>query len=114
LAWAFAVNHCAYVGTVTERNLGRVEKYFDLLIRLKANRAVWNSRFDDTLGYQYLRRLEAEVGRESLTVSRSALLAMADRAEGLFSQAQASDFGDIDLEEHISRLSIARRKLGLL
>jgi len=105
LAWAFAINHCAYVGTVTDVEPEKTEVFFVELLKLQSLPAVWNNRFDDTIACRYLLQMERE-WKATVPEHRSILM-FEERiriAEHHLARAAASDFGDIDLEEHISRL----------
>jgi hypothetical protein len=105
LAWAFSINHCAYVGITTGLHPERTQKYFDRLLRLHNFHEVWNCRFDDTVGCRYLVEIEKEwsdtrpEGRVYLDLKERIIL-----AEDYFKRARVQYFGDIDLDEHEQRL----------
>lgn len=113
LAWAFAVNHCAYVGLVTgaaTEEESEVERR--ALVKLQGE-PVWNSRFADTLGCYYLYSMDREWelssvgGRQGLDFERRI-----SRAEAYFSEALELDFGDIDLAKHIQMLEDLKDRYG--
>jgi hypothetical protein len=109
LQWAFATNHCAYVGAVTKVETEKTDKYLDLLLRLDKLTDLWNARFADTAGTYYLIMAE-RVWHETPPDQRSALdlRASIERAKRYFESAQGTDVGDIDIEEHLSRLEKLR------
>ena len=105
LAWAFAVNHCAYVALVTNRDRADIDHYFRTLRDQLGVDAVWNSRFDDTLGCYYLVLMEREWA--STPPEKRCDLNFRKRirnARKHFDKAEKHDFGDIDLKAHIERL----------
>jgi hypothetical protein len=107
LAWAFSINHCAYVGIITGEG-EHTEQYFMELLRLQSFSS-WNSRFDDTIGMYYLKLAESYLNKLSANkIDRQELLLCIRQAQDYFSRAKLSDFGDIDLDEHISRLDWVR------
>jgi hypothetical protein len=105
LAWAFALNHCAYVGIVTGLEPEKTEDYFRELLKLQNFPAFWNCRFEDTLGFYYLMKIE-RTWDETLPERRSELKLDGDidSAGRHFKRAKECDLGDIDLDEHIDRL----------
>jgi hypothetical protein len=107
LAWAFAINHCAYVGIVTEVEPDRTESYFKVLLKLDGSPKVWNFRFDDTIGTYYL--LKAERLWERSSPGKRKILdlsGMLAKAEEYFKKTKERDIGDIDIDEHMNRLSL--------
>ncbi|HEX3760981.1 MAG TPA: hypothetical protein VHW23_19940 [Kofleriaceae bacterium] len=118
LAWAYAVNHCAYVGLTTGVEPDRTQRYLLELSELNGRPAVWNARFDDTLGTDFL--LRAESGLRSLDdVSPAARPAALQkirehlaRAESLLDQARGREFGDIDVDYHLRRVEVASDQLA--
>lgn len=111
LQFAFAINHCAYVGLVTGcAETNEVEAYRDTLLGLKGT-SVWNSRFEDTLGCFYLLPMEDEWN--STAANRRGSLDFdngIERAERHFKTALEMDFGDIDLPSHIDRLETLKSR----
>lgn len=111
LAWAFAVNHCAYVGLIGGIRRESTLKYLSDLMRIAANPSFTNARFFDTIGCFYLLNLEAlaerRQGGEELKERREVF----EKAEEYFRRAKNVDVGDIDLDEHISRLDVVREAL---
>ncbi|HET7541873.1 MAG TPA: hypothetical protein VFK05_18485 [Polyangiaceae bacterium] len=60
LAWAFAVNHCAYVGTRIGRSADDVEHWIAQLERIQGQYPhLWHYRFVDTLAYWYFAKGKA-------------------------------------------------------
>ena len=122
LAWAFAINHCAYVGIVTKIEPDKTEKYFQLLLRLENNTAFWNFRFDDTIGTTYLIKAERLWGNSSSEKKKEIIpfiLSLLDKADEHFEKASLRDTGDIDLDEHRNRstslrASVEVQKLGMI
>jgi hypothetical protein len=108
LAWAFSINHCSYVGIVTEIEPEKTEKYFQTLFKLE-NTTRWNFRFDDTVGtYYYLKakRIWERTNKEkrkNLNLSR-----LIDLAEDYFRKAIEGNIGDIDAILHLNQLNTFR------
>jgi len=104
LAWAFAVNHCVYVGIMTARPRSEIEPYLATLIMLQDG-DVWNFRFDDTMGCYYLVDIEREwAGTDPERRHQLDFRNRIDVAKKYFESASRHDFGDIDLDEHLGRL----------
>ena len=99
------MNHCAYVGIVTGVKPKLTEEYFEELLRLQSFPALWNSRFEDTLGVYYLLKAErmwdAASPEERPRLNLSSLLVT---ARVHLERASERDPGDIDLQEHRTRL----------
>jgi len=118
LAWAYAVNHCAYVGMMTGVEPDRTHRYVLELSRLHGRPAIWNARFDDTLGTDFVLRAEAEL-RSIDAVPAAARRAALDKirhhieqAERYLRQAREREFGDIDVDDHIQRAAVASDQLA--
>jgi hypothetical protein len=80
LGAAFAINHCAYVGTLADPESSRTAEYVDRLLRLRATFA-WHYRFADTLARVYTakaRRLLEDASRTSEIEKRQHLKRVAD------------------------------------
>jgi hypothetical protein len=111
LAWAFAINHCAYVGIVIDIESQKTENYFRTLLKFENLPAFWNHRFSDTIGTYYLLLAEREwekrshEERKKLDISR-----ILSKAREYFQKALIMDVGDIDIDEHINRLNILEEK----
>jgi hypothetical protein len=103
LTWAFAINHCAYVGMVTGVEAEKSKEFRDELIKLQGF-PVWNNRFDDTLGVYYLLEAERLAANSERKRYLSDLEYLVGRADEYFERAKENDFGDIDIKEHVSRL----------
>lgn len=117
LAWAYAVNHCAYVGLMTGVDPDRTQQYLIELSELRTRPAIWNARFDDTLGTDYLLRAEAalrSIDEAPPHLLRSTLDKIFDelqQAKRFLDQAREREFGDIDVEVHLKRTAVALDKL---
>ena len=112
LAWAFAVNHCTYVGTVTRVESEKTSRFFKELLQVMDYPASRNFRFEDTLGVYFL--VGAEEAWDRATAEERTSLQLEkdiELAEGYFSQAEQNDFGDIDTEEHRARVIEMKNKL---
>jgi hypothetical protein len=100
LQWAFAINHCAYVGSVANIEGVKTEKYVAILQRLSTFPGVWHYRFADTLAwskYTAARRLwDAATNRSDVQGEVCGLLASATR---LLAQARP-DYGDPEMPSH--------------
>lgn len=111
LAWAYSINHCAYVGIVAGVEPEKTGKYFERLVQLESFPALWNARFADTVGSYYLLKAErlweesSPEDREGLDLSRHF-----KSAREYFEKAKARDIGDIDIDEHINRLNLLEDK----
>lgn len=107
LEWAYAINHCSYVPIITGVSPEKVEEYFPILLGLKHVPALWNARFDDTVGAYYLCRAEriwwSSRNDEKISMDLSDDLA---NASEYLRAAKRKDPGDIDVQEHLGRLDI--------
>lgn len=122
LAWAYSINHCAYVGIITRVEPEKTEKYMRSLFNLENNRRLWNARFADTLGCYFLRKtsdLWYNSSLEELGKIDRVLSEHLQRAHEHFRAAMILDIGDTDLPKHIDRLTVfegeilqAERRLG--
>jgi hypothetical protein len=109
LAWAFALNHCAYIAVVTQIAPDKTSSLIRRLLTLENNERVWNARFADTVGTYHL--MEAERAwflrpsedRKSLDLDQSL-----DLSQEYLSQAKAMDIGDGEVDEHLNRLAMVR------
>lgn len=105
LAWAFAVNYCSYVGTVTGIESEKTEYYFQNLLSLE-HTTRWNFRFDDTVGTYYYykaKRKWAQTKKEERKNLK--LVHFLDRAEVYFKRSGDFNIGDIDVETHLNQLT---------
>lgn len=115
LAWAFAVNHCAYVGIRTGVEPKKTKKYFKTLLEIESLPTCWNFRFDDTVGTYYFLTAERlwentpTDKRKDLDFQR--LLEMLAKAEEYFERAKQLDIGDIDIEEHRLKCDLLKRDI---
>jgi len=118
LAWSYAVNHCAYVGLMTGVEPDRTQRYLLELSELHGRPAIWNARFDDTLGTDFLLRAEAAlrtIAEVSPLGRRAALDKIRDhleQAERFLGQAREREFGDIDVDYHLKRAAVASDQLA--
>jgi hypothetical protein len=117
LAWAYAVNHCGYVGLMTGGEPDKTQLYLLELSELQGRPAIWNARFDDTLGTAYLLRAETalraihQIPPPQQRATFDQLLDELRNAERFFRQAREREFGDIDVEYHLNRTAVARDKV---
>jgi len=51
LPWAFAANHCAYVGSVLRIEPDKTRQALEYLLELRSTHT-WHYRFADTLAYR--------------------------------------------------------------
>jgi len=110
LAWAYSVNHCAYVGTMTGVEAGEIQKYIIELGRLETVTAVWNARFSDTVGTFFLTAAEKDWEQTDPDKRKDLDLSVSlERAKTYLEKARARHIGDIDVEEHLTRLAILKR-----
>lgn len=104
LGYAFAINHCAYVGAYAGVFPDETAKYFDSL-RSCQGLEVWNYRFSDTLAYRELRegirfwKESSEAAAELRKDLRQSAYDACKRAEALMLEAQWH-FGDLEIPEH--------------
>lgn len=105
LDWAFAINHCAFVGLMMRLEREEIDEYLQKLIRFESVPAFWNARFADTLGYYHLR--EAERVQQACQSEEWATKDMdrhLDEARRYLMEAKRLDIGDIDVNEHLYQL----------
>jgi hypothetical protein len=118
LAWAYAVNHCAYVGLTTGVEPDRTQRYLLELSELNGRPAIWNARFDDTLGTDFLLRAEAglrQLDGAAVGARRAAVQKIRyqlDKAGDFLDQARGRQFGDIDVDYHLRRVEVASDQLA--
>jgi len=117
LGYAFAINHCAFVGVMTgvKHELTRI--YLDRLAELRGEKGVWHYRFADTLAYSD--HLEAEKlwetirGQESsrdIEKLRKRACRMLDSADRFLREA-GPYYNDPEIPQH--RLQIERLKRNI-
>lgn len=115
LAWAFAVNHCAYVGTLGGLEPTRVEPFLEKLGKLEARPEVWNYRFADTLGYSYYlgaRRELGEGGVEQLSATKKTLIDhYLGRAYKMYERSRVY-YGDHEIPAHLNDLDRLAHQVG--
>jgi len=107
LPWAFAVNHLAYVGVVTDYKPEESLRYLEILLRLKPNPAVWSPRFDDTIGTYHLILAEREwYSKYEEAKNEDRIKQNLQAAKKFLLYAKDKDPGDIDVEEHLERVDL--------
>lgn len=117
LGWAFAVNHCAYVGTMTEVTPDRTATYLRLLAEIRGDDSLWHYRFADTLASSdYLtasrlwqRSLESD-DRERTTLVSKACGLLRD-AKRTLSEA-GPYFGDPEIPQHKLQIEQLIKTIG--
>ncbi len=111
LAWAFALNHCAYVGIMTGVEPEKTENYFYELVRLETLSNLWNARFADTIAYYYLSDAERNWHNASLTERQNLDLSeqFEMTQENLHKARNLQYIEDIDLAEHFNRLNSLKK-----
>lgn len=111
LAWAFAINHCAYVGSVAGLDPTKTHRYLEQLGRIELDKSLWNYRFVDTLAYSYYLIAQREVDRvrhsldpgevENVRVKAFDILS---KAYALYERARLY-FGDDEIPSHLNDLN---------
>lgn len=110
LEWAFAVNHCAYVGTVLGKNPRITGRYLRQLAALQTDPA-WHYRFCDTLAtHHYLRAKSlwermSSGPKPSHDMELPSIFRSLAEAERLLRLARP-DFGDPEIAQHRTEVSI--------
>lgn len=69
LLWAFAVNHCLYVGCAIDEAEELVKPFLGEMLALSGDSILWHYRFDDTMAYYYLRVVQREMASASGSIS---------------------------------------------
>ncbi len=104
---AFAINHCAYVGTITGVESTKTSEYVNKLINLEGNPQLWTARFDDTLGCHFLRNATkmwySTIPEERVNLSMTFRNDLVDSGM-YFEDAIKNDIGDTDVRRHRTRL----------
>jgi hypothetical protein len=115
LAWAFAVNHCAYVGIQTGIEPEKTRKYFSTLLEIESLQSCWNFRFDDTVGIHYLKSAQKQWKKitkyKDSNVNSNKILEMLRNAEEYFIRAKEKDIGDIDIKEHMNQCNLLKEEI---
>lgn len=113
LRWAFALNHCTYVGALIQPESARVSTFARRLAALQSGSEVWNYRFADTLAVRYLLQGQSRLNKASASAEPrqavEAALASFDRAARMLDLAEP-DFGDPDIVQHRTELDLARNE----
>ena len=103
LARAFAMNHCAYVGTVTEIERDKTTDYITRLIDLRGTES-WHYRFADTLAWHHImlaRKELADVRKFGLRSKRKRQVCnRLHEAEKLYNEDLGDIFGDVEIIGH--------------
>jgi hypothetical protein len=103
LSWAFAVNHCAYTGTVTGVLPDETEQACHLLRQTRSTMN-WHYRFADTLAYrEYSLALEMWVSGRRGRTDRNLICARLREAERLLAST-APTYGDSEIDQHLLEL----------
>lgn len=111
LAWAFAVNHCAYMGVRTRLFREETDRYMEMLIK-RIPRAHEHYRFADTIAWGYTAKVEDEIERHGV-------LALATQAEFMALRKELCQdlvvarrilrevvhFGDVEVTDHLKLIS---------
>lgn len=111
LAWAFAVNHCAYVGAAAGFPEEVYRPYLSYLAKLNAS-DVWHFRFSDTIAYYHILRaqrlfdLHAEGGEKPIGSGIASLI-----CKDLTAARQALDeiesyYNDREIPQHLKELQL--------
>ncbi len=117
LYWAFAVNHCTYVGSVGELGGQRINPYLNRLIKLENHRELWNYRFADTLAYYYYlmaKNLFEESGKPANQLtSQDRQIIHANLKSAFDVYARARDyFGDMEIPTHLNEINTFCAQVG--
>jgi hypothetical protein len=125
LGWAFAVNHCAYMGLRAGINAAVTNEYvLDLIQRIPKSH--YHYRFADTIAWSYTSKVERLTRRLGLEQLESDTKLDRDREELCSDVKEAKrllttvpSFGDIEVKRHLevihyydSRLGCARAQLS--
>jgi hypothetical protein len=116
LLWAFAVNHCAYVGTVADIERSKTAARLTQLASFETNSDLWNYRFVDTLAYSYYldakRFWSTHLGeRTNMEGVRKHVWGILKNAYGVYERARQY-FGDHEIPMHQSELNQLAREVG--
>ncbi len=118
LEWAFAINHCARVGSMAGIERERTEAYLETLLDLRAT-GLWHYRFEDTWAWHLVvsarRRWDEEKDQrdaEALDSARRQVCAELEKAQRYLDRARPS-FGDPLIEVHKMQLLRLQEEVGL-
>lgn len=108
LLWAFAVNHCAYVGAAAEIEPKKTDRYVRLLGGFEKRYNLWNYRFADTLAYYYLLLAERKhsAGKASKEVCQDLKTAASYLAQAMHC------FADPAISSHRNQMIQLRSRVG--
>jgi hypothetical protein len=119
LSWAFAVNHCVYVGYVT-RMLSAARPHRDQLVKLLADRGssgVWHYRFADTMAVTHLISAQDRLNSQRQAAPSPAVIDFiqkeVDHAKKYLELAHPA-FGDPDIDEHLGEANEVQSTLDAL
>lgn len=107
LVWAFAINHCTYVGLVTGVEPEKTAEFYEKLLALRGSGS-WNYRFDDTVGYHYLASIREEIDRWDRLPAGKECPDLGDKFLGArknLERARNKNLGDIPTDSHLATLA---------
>ena len=110
LEWAYAINHCVYVGTVGGFT---VDSYIDRLLQVEKVPNLWNFRFADSLAYHYYhsaKGLWERSGRQSSQRDIDIMLNNIQTARGVYARAEET-FGDPEIPVHLNELNRLEQRI---
>jgi len=108
LAWAFAMNHCAYVGTVTGVHPDKTSDYHDRVVQLRGSE-FWHYRFADSVAWHHILLAKDELRNVKKLRNRSKgkkrLFERIREAQRLYEHELGDIFGDIEILGHRMELN---------
>jgi hypothetical protein len=107
LALVYAINHCAYIATMTNLDVDAYP-YVKRLLDFKASPDLWHARFDDTIGVYYCHKADRYIAERDLTGAEKSVQFASD----YLADAKENDTGGIEIEAHLSELEDVRDRLG--
>ena len=99
LALVYAVNHCAYIATITNLDIDAFP-WVEKLLGFKVSPDIWHARFDDTIGMYYVQKARRRLAERDLTGAEES----AQRAKDYLTVAKANDTGGIEIDVHMAKL----------
>jgi len=121
LPWAFAVNHCSYVGTCANVFRDQTDECVRELIALSSVKSLWHFRFADTHAWQIYKRADRlwdeavkSKDRSQLPSKRRQVCELLTRARdeyGLLFET-LSVFGDSEPEGHLREVGLLQDLIG--
>ena len=120
LPWAFALNHCVYVGDYADSPPPGLAGSRKTLARLwHDHRELWNYRFADTIGFHNLVTAENQYGvveGSRMNVPEHLLQSLMyhlNEAERHYARIEG-DYGDAEIAEHRERLRTLKARFAIL